>query len=69
MGAGHGNNLGLLDEKIFGPITTAAQQLKGSEFLQLLEDFLDVSVAPLRLVHVFLIGFALENWLGNLGNK
>lgn len=47
MGAGHGDDLGLLDEEVVGAVIARAEQLKRTELLQLSEDAAEVTVAPL----------------------
>ncbi len=37
VGAGHGNDLGLLDQQVVDPVSARPQQLKGTELLPAME--------------------------------
>ena len=42
MGAGHGNDLGLLDAEVSGSVQTRPEQLEGSELVELCENVLEI---------------------------
>lgn len=60
MSAGHGNDLGLLHQEVVDAVTRAAQQLKRTELLQLLEDLAQVPETSLQFPTQQILLFVLK---------
>ena len=73
MGAGHGDDFGLLHQQVVDAVSGAAQQLKRPKFLQLLEDLAQMPEATLCMrvectcisigLHVHVVALYFKNFL------